>query len=105
MTRKQQALRRRFGGPVRTCIVCRRPQSQADCCRLVARAGKLVFDSSRRLPGRGFYVCRRNECLRRFLAGRCRVGRQRPTAVVLEPESRTALARLAGFALADDDDG
>ncbi|WP_372789202.1 YlxR family protein [Paraconexibacter sp.] len=45
--------------PTRTCVGCRAARPQTDLVRLAAHRGSVVVDRSRRLPGRGAYVCGR----------------------------------------------
>jgi predicted RNA-binding protein YlxR (DUF448 family) len=56
--------------PMRTCIGCRKTHPQNELIRLTARDGKLVIDRTGRMPGRGLYVCRREECINRILKSR-----------------------------------
>lgn len=44
------------GGPVRTCVGCRRRAPAADLVRVVARGGAVVPDVPRRLTGRGAHL-------------------------------------------------
>ena len=71
-------------GPVRMCCICRQRQPKASLHRHVQKAasgdGKCadeVFqaDPAQRLPGRGVYVCDREECRDRFL--RRKAGRKK----------------------------
>ena len=39
--------------PIRTCVGCRRAVPQSELLRFVARAGEVVADPTRTLPGRG----------------------------------------------------
>ncbi len=50
------------------CLVCRRRQGKNDLLRFVADAdGSLRQDMKFRLPGRGAYCCRTEECVSRFV--------------------------------------
>jgi hypothetical protein len=50
--------------PVRTCLGCRRARPQAELLRIVRTPdGGVEPDPARRSPGRGAYLCRREECL------------------------------------------
>ncbi|MBO0872592.1 MAG: YlxR family protein [Pseudonocardia sp.] len=51
--------------PVRMCVGCRSRSPAAGLLRVVAVAGTLVPDPRRRLPGRGAWLHRDLECLRR----------------------------------------
>ena len=51
--------------PERTCIGCRVKRPKAELLRIVRTAGDAAgFDQLQRLPGRGAYVCRTEQCLR-----------------------------------------
>ena len=56
--------------PLRTCVGCRQRAPQQDLIRVVASAGALVPDPTRRLPGRGAYVHPSSTCLERALSRR-----------------------------------
>lgn len=77
--------------PLRTCLVCRQRFEKKDLCRLVKQGGGLFYDSKFRAPGRGYYICRKSECLSLFLAGRRRFGRLPLGSEALDLESRTRL--------------
>jgi predicted RNA-binding protein YlxR (DUF448 family) len=49
--------------PQRTCVVCGRKAPQAELERMAVSGGRVLWDPSRRLPGRGAYICFRRECL------------------------------------------
>jgi uncharacterized protein len=49
--------------PTRTCIACRRPAAKPTLLRLAAVDGTVQVDPLARLPGRGAYVCSRQECV------------------------------------------
>jgi predicted RNA-binding protein YlxR (DUF448 family) len=49
--------------PVRTCVGCRTRAPVTELLRVVARAGALVPDPGRRLPGRGANLHPTPECL------------------------------------------
>ncbi len=44
------------GGPVRTCVGCRRREAQDRLLRVVAEGTGVALDLRRRAPGRGAYV-------------------------------------------------
>lgn len=57
---------------IRSCVSCRNEAEKATLLRVVRRGVEesgvergLTFDIGQRLPGRGAYLCRRRECLRR----------------------------------------
>lgn len=58
--------------PRRTCIGCGLKRPQTELVRLAAgeRAGTIVLDRRRRLPGRGAYLCPRTQCLAEALRRR-----------------------------------
>ncbi|GGL95495.1 YlxR family protein [Nakamurella endophytica] len=51
------------GGPVRTCVGCRRRAAVSELLRVVGVAGELVPDHRRRLPGRGAWLHPDRRCL------------------------------------------
>ena len=54
--------------PERTCIACKAKRGQHELLRLVcATSGKVMFDRTRRAPGRGAYVCCYARCLQKAL--------------------------------------
>ncbi len=84
--------------PMRMCVGCREMKEKRELIRLVRTAeGKAVFDPSGRLPGRGAYVCRSADCLRRAMRQR---QLERQLQVPLSPEAGEELAaeleRLSG---------
>ena len=54
--------------PVRTCVGCRGRFEKAALLRWVVRDGRASPDPRARRPGRGGYVCRREECWDKLLA-------------------------------------
>ncbi|CAO0820112.1 YlxR family protein [Desulfarculales bacterium] len=58
--------------PWRTCRACgaKKPQAQLLCLALID--GRVEPDPRRRLPGRGAYICRSQDCARRLVAKRAR---------------------------------
>ena len=95
VTKKQKKLRLEAGGPVRSCIVCRRPQAKQELWRLVRGPSGLVFDPGFTAPGRGYYLCRRPACREALLTGRRRFARL-PAGIRLEEASRLELEKLGG---------
>ncbi|MGH7335412.1 MAG: YlxR family protein [Candidatus Rokuibacteriota bacterium] len=54
--------------PLRTCVGCRRAKPAPALVRLARLpSGEVVVDSTRRLPGRGAYLCPESACLTRGL--------------------------------------
>lgn len=51
------------GTPIRRCVACRRHGSKSSLVRLVAADGVIVVDPEAHRPGRGAYLCGREECL------------------------------------------
>lgn len=49
--------------PERTCVGCRAVRPQGDLLRLAATREGVRFDPTRRLPGRGVYLCPDPDCL------------------------------------------
>ena len=77
--------------PLRTCLVCRRRSEKRSLCRLVLVGAKLFYDHQYKAPGRGYYICRKTECLGHFFAGKRRFGRLPVGAEVLDMKSRALL--------------
>jgi predicted RNA-binding protein YlxR (DUF448 family) len=53
--------------PQRTCIACRTTGDKRGLVRVVRSQDGVVVDPSGRKPGRGAYLCRRQECWREAL--------------------------------------
>lgn len=50
--------------PQRQCVFCREMKSKKELIRIVKKNdGDIVFDNSGKVPGRGAYVCKNNECI------------------------------------------
>lgn len=50
--------------PQRLCVSCRERRNKSDLIRVVLLAdGRVEVDPTGKMPGRGAYVCRNNECL------------------------------------------
>ena len=77
--------------PLRTCLICRQRVEKKSLCRLVQIGDELFYDIRFRAPGRGYYICRKTECLDRFLVGKRRFGRLPLGAEALDSKSRTLL--------------
>ena len=53
--------------PERICVICRERFAKAALSRHVKdEQGNLIIDATKTRPGRGWYVCDRPECLKRF---------------------------------------
>ncbi|HXR44704.1 MAG TPA: YlxR family protein [Pseudolysinimonas sp.] len=48
--------------PVRTCLGCRQRAPRSSLVRVVARDGRVVVDTTARLPGRGAWLHPSREC-------------------------------------------
>lgn len=54
--------------PIRTCLGCGEKRPKWELLRVVLLPdGRVRFDPDQRLPGRGAYLCPRQECIRRAL--------------------------------------
>ena len=93
VTKKQKKLRLKYGGPVRSCIACRRQQAKNELLRLVRTSAGLLYDPDCTAPGRGYYLCRRPECLKALLDGRRRFPRLK-AGIGLDGESRARLETM-----------
>lgn len=52
--------------PQRMCIGCREMKEKRELIRIVKnKEGEISFDESGKLPGRGAYVCKTQECLKK----------------------------------------
>ncbi|HSK97681.1 MAG TPA: DUF448 domain-containing protein [Euzebyales bacterium] len=61
--------------PVRTCIGCRRRDTQRRLVRFTVVDAAVVVDTSRTRPGRGAYLCWRRECAQQVLGDGRRLAR------------------------------
>ena len=77
--------------PLRTCLICHQRAEKKSLYRLVRVGAELFYDNKHRAPGRGYYICRKTECLSLFLTGKRRFGRLSVGAEALNPESRALL--------------
>ena len=60
---RTEQLRRHQTGPMRRCIGCRQSFPQNELIRFTARGPVITADQERKNDGRGFYLCRNEECL------------------------------------------
>lgn len=52
--------------PLRMCIGCREMKPKADLYRIVKKPdGEIVIDKTNKLSGRGAYICKNGECLKK----------------------------------------
>lgn len=57
--------------PQRMCVGCREMRPKRELLRVVkSTEGALALDRTGRMPGRGAYICPREECLRRAVKTR-----------------------------------
>lgn len=49
--------------PMRRCIACRQSRPQDELLRFTLQENVITPDSGRPADGRGFYLCRENECI------------------------------------------
>jgi len=56
--------------PMRTCIVCKACKPKRDLARIVKNADGLNYDASGKLNGRGAYVCKSEECIKKLAKGK-----------------------------------
>lgn len=53
------------GKPQRMCIACRQMKDKSTFVRLVIQEEKIVIDKTFKKNGRGAYICRTEECLKK----------------------------------------
>ncbi|MHB0997776.1 MAG: RNase P modulator RnpM [Armatimonadota bacterium] len=54
--------------PIRTCVACRTSGEKRSLVRIVrCSTGEIMVDNTGKLAGRGAYLCRSAECLRRAI--------------------------------------
>ena len=78
--------------PQRSCVCCRATKDKGDLLRVVSLAdGSIVYDPTGKVPGRGSYLCRNEECIKTELkkAGRLSRGLRR----AISDEEAKALAQ------------
>lgn len=56
--------------PVRRCLGCYSSDSKDNLLRVVAVSGRVVVDGAQNMPGRGGYVHRKPECVKRSVRSR-----------------------------------
>ena len=55
-----------MSAPLRMCVVCRQMKSKAELLRIAKKDGEFSVDVSGKLPGRGAYICKGNDCREKF---------------------------------------
>ena len=89
--------------PQRMCVGCREMKDKPLLIRVVrAPDGTVSLDASGRKPGRGVYLCRSVECMKRALKQR-QIERQ--LEVTLSPEMQDTLRQLMETLPAEQADG
>ena len=54
--------------PSRTCIGCGTQKSKTELIRIVkTQSGEIKLDKTGKLPGRGAYICKDSECLKKAI--------------------------------------
>ena len=77
--------------PMRTCIGCRTEKPKRELIRVVrSPEGTLSLDFKGKAPGRGAYLCRDAECLKRAVKSRAI---ERALSVTVPPEVLEELGR------------
>lgn len=53
--------------PMRMCIACRHMKPQAELIRIVheLNTGEIMLDENKKLFGRGAYICRNRDCIKK----------------------------------------
>ena len=52
--------------PLRMCVVCRQMKPKTELLRIAKKDGGFSVDASGKLPGRGAYICKGNDCCEKF---------------------------------------
>ena len=62
--------------PQRSCVCCRTTRDQGDLLRVVSLAdGSIVYDPTGKIPGRGSYLCKNEECIKTELKKAARLSK------------------------------
>lgn len=82
--------------PQRSCVGCRTRQEKNCLVRLVRSPdGRIYLDHSGRAPGRGAYLCPRQDCLEKALKkGNLGMSLHSPLSLLQQEEIRKEFARL-----------
>lgn len=52
--------------PIRMCIGCRTRKPKKELIRLIKKLdGSIVYDKKGNIPGRGFYICKDIDCIKK----------------------------------------
>lgn len=88
--------------PMRMCVGCREMKEKRELIRIVRTPdGETVLDSTGKRSGRGAYVCRQVECLRRAIRQK---QLERQLEITLTPEITEALLAETERLIADGSD-
>ena len=80
--------------PLRQCVGCREMKPKTELCRVVrSPEGEISLDLTGRKPGRGAYICREGDCLRRAQKSRAL---ERVFSAQMPPEIYDELERERG---------
>ena len=55
-----------MSAPLRMCVVCRQMKLKDELLRITKKDGEFSVDVSGKLPGRGAYICKGNDCREKF---------------------------------------
>jgi len=87
----------------RTCVGCREESPKREMLRIARNAaGEVSVDPSGRLPGRGAYVCLKEECI---LSARKRDALSKALRVKVDAEVYDTLLRMAAVAEGGEEKG
>lgn len=56
--------------PMRTCIACRTCKPKRELARIVKTENGVVYDESGKVNGRGAYICKDGECIKKLKKAR-----------------------------------
>ncbi len=85
--------------PMRQCLGCREMKPKLELIRVVkAKTGEISLDFCGKLPGRGAYVCKSGECLKRAIKAK---SLERAFSQKIDEEIYNALLQRIG----DEDSG
>ena len=88
--------------PMRMCVGCREMKEKRELIRIVRTPeGETVLDSTGKRSGRGAYICRQVECLRRAIRQK---QLERQLEITLTPEITEALLAETERLIADGSD-